>query len=588
MISIRQSLTSPWAATGWWLTAALLLARLLPMIAERGMFLDGTIYATLSRNMAIGEGDMWHPHFSFGGEAGYCEMPTLALWLELFAFRLLGDHFWVEKLYSALIGLATAGILAATWKLLFRENSKLATCAWLPVALWACLPSWSWMYDNNLLENPLGLFAAASVYCSLRAALACGRSCLPDGTLSEPHSGPVRQTGPTSSRLDLGRHRRRLSRGRRHEQRPGRTVSPSCSADDRLDASLATAAHRPPIERCRRSGRRRLHRALAAARRGRRLHVPLSPRAGGRQHGRQPRSRSFAAGTIRRAVGRRTTTRSSGGDCRGRRRLGSSRTRPGGVNVTSSHGERGPILFGLLTGVSASLPIALSARQSGHYAFPSYAFYVLGLAAWCAPAMAALAESVPAFDWHRRLRHASAGVIGLLIAATAAFAGRTHRDKDLLHDTLELGRQIPRRTIIAAAPELAHDYPLHSYLSRWDDLRVDVASNDYEYLVGCAPTLRPLPDSKPSRPISRSINSIAAFPAPRSPASRATPPHRSASPGPLGELYVGPSRLTSVGTRQAQKPDLLDRLCFFVMFRHLVSVFIVAGGPPQWSLRSDI
>ena len=45
------------------------------------------------------------------------------------------------------------------------------------------------------------------------------------------------------------------------------------------------------------------------------------------------------------------------------------------------------LAFCLLTAASASLPIAISPKQSGHYAFPSYSLYALALAIWCVPAV---------------------------------------------------------------------------------------------------------------------------------------------------------------------------------------------------------
>ncbi len=479
MPPLQNSPRSPWLATGWWLTAALVAARLLPMIAERGMFQDGTIYATLSRNMAIGEGDMWHPHFAFGGEAGYCEMPTLALWLDSFAFRLFGDHFWVEKLYSALAGLATAGVLAAIWRLLFRDDNKLAALSWLPVALWACIPSWSWMYDNNLLENPLGLFAAMSVYCSVRAALARATGkrsrpvllwivasgvCLAAGIMSKGPVGLFPLIVPLTIALTL------------RWQRPLAGVLMSAAVGAVAAGCIALL----------------LMQAGAADYMSRYLHVQVARSlAGDRGIVHSPLGRFdvlwrmvqqlVVPGAIawcliawaRRRVGA-TAGLSSSAVC-------NATSKP---SLLDKPAVAPVCLFGLLTGLSASLPIALSPRQSGHYAFPSYAFFALGLSAWCAPAVAGLLASVPAFNWQRRLRSAAAGVIGLLIAATVALAGHVHRDKDLLHDTLEIGRLLPRRTTVGAGQELAHDFPLHCYLSRWDDVRVDIGSNDYEYFVG--------------------------------------------------------------------------------------------------------
>ena len=82
----------------------------------------------------------------------------------------LGDHFWVEKLYSALAGLATAAVICAIWRRWRQSAAELRNCDWLPVALWAAIPGWGWMYGNNMLENTLGLFTALAVYAILRAS----------------------------------------------------------------------------------------------------------------------------------------------------------------------------------------------------------------------------------------------------------------------------------------------------------------------------------------------------------------------------------------------------------------------------------
>ncbi len=195
--------------TGWLLTVAVILCRLLPMSVQTGMFFDGVTYATIARNMAIGVGDFWHPMFlvkgvsgtglpparrtqmrssentdavgssatrDFTSEGEFYEHPPLALWFESLLFRLLGDHYWVEKLYSALTAIGTAAIIAAIWRLLFRVRPEFAEYNWLPVVWWAAIPTWAWLYGSNMLENTLGLFAIMSVYASLRAAYAGPRA----------------------------------------------------------------------------------------------------------------------------------------------------------------------------------------------------------------------------------------------------------------------------------------------------------------------------------------------------------------------------------------------------------------------------
>ena len=43
---------------------ALLLALTIPRMAQRGMFSDGLVYATIARNMGIGVGSLWAPNYT--------------------------------------------------------------------------------------------------------------------------------------------------------------------------------------------------------------------------------------------------------------------------------------------------------------------------------------------------------------------------------------------------------------------------------------------------------------------------------------------------------------------------------------------
>lgn len=65
--------------------------------------MDGNIYASLSRNLAFGIGNFWDPSLSeyFGKE--FHDHPPLAFGIQALFFKLIGDYFWVEKLYSIFI-----------------------------------------------------------------------------------------------------------------------------------------------------------------------------------------------------------------------------------------------------------------------------------------------------------------------------------------------------------------------------------------------------------------------------------------------------------------------------------------------------
>jgi hypothetical protein len=453
MSGIDRPTRSPLHTTAWMLTATLLLARLLPAALQPGMFFDGVTHATIARNMAAGTGDIWHPVL-FGPACDYHEQPTLAFWMESLLFRVLGDHFWVEKLYSVIVAISTAALIAATWRLLLRDRAMLRDCSWLPVAMWACLPAWAWMYDSNMLENTLGMFALASVYASLQAAnsprawlgwTAVAALALLGAVLSK---GPVGMF-PLITPLVVALTLRRWQMGRMLVAAEGLLLlfmlalallllSPGAHA------YMATYFHNQVVSSL--MGQRELvHSRLG------RLDIVW------RMAGQLIVPALIAAGLIvwsRRRVDIKDDA------------------------IAESDRPRAELLFCLLTAASASLPIAISPKQSGHYAFPSYSLYALALAIWCVPAVIALfgaatersLSAAPLNRGHRRLRGLAVAGSAAVLIATCLMAGRPHRDKDVYHDTLVVGHLVPPQSTIGLTAELSDDFPIQMYLARWDGI----------------------------------------------------------------------------------------------------------------------
>lgn len=155
------------------LTITLLLAALLllPSMASIGMFMDGTIYAAISRNLAEGVGSMWAPHFSAGLFPVFHEHPPLVFWLQSLFFRLLGDSWLTERAYDLCVMLAAAGLMRVLWLRITLERGLVGIAAywWLPLLLWVVVPKWSWAYRNNVLENTMTVFCLLSVLLVLGA-----------------------------------------------------------------------------------------------------------------------------------------------------------------------------------------------------------------------------------------------------------------------------------------------------------------------------------------------------------------------------------------------------------------------------------
>jgi hypothetical protein len=129
------------------LGAALLF---LPNLFRPGVFIDGLIYGTLSRNMAEGYGSFWSPFFTHTVYYSFKEHPPLAFWVGHWIFKLLGDSFWIERLYSLIWFVIFVGVAFQFKKQL--EGPKGQSAYWLPLSFLS-VHAIVWSYQHNMLEN---------------------------------------------------------------------------------------------------------------------------------------------------------------------------------------------------------------------------------------------------------------------------------------------------------------------------------------------------------------------------------------------------------------------------------------------------
>ena len=145
-------------------------AMFLPRLVVQGMFGDGLLYSSIARNMAIGKGSIWQPFFSssYGLENVppiYYENPPLMLWLESLLFQLIGDYWWIEKLFSLIILIVNCFLIIKIWQLFERKyaiNLKGLSC--LVLVFWYLMPRVLWGNPNNLMDNNLLTFCLLAIY----------------------------------------------------------------------------------------------------------------------------------------------------------------------------------------------------------------------------------------------------------------------------------------------------------------------------------------------------------------------------------------------------------------------------------------
>lgn len=148
---------------------ALFLGINAPSLFSEGMFMDGLIYATVSRNLAFGEGTFWFLHFSDTHFQSFHEHPPLAIGLQSLFFKVFGDSFYVERFYSLFTYFISLFLIKKIWFYLVDKNKNHSKLYWLPMLLFSIIGVVGWAYSNNMLENTMTIFVLASYYLLLKS-----------------------------------------------------------------------------------------------------------------------------------------------------------------------------------------------------------------------------------------------------------------------------------------------------------------------------------------------------------------------------------------------------------------------------------
>jgi hypothetical protein len=147
-------------------TIALFCLFFLPSLGQEGMFLDGTLYGSLARNLAIGKGSFWSPYYtetilkSFNGHS------PLMFGLESLLFRLFGNAFWIERLFSLILAVFLLLGMRLTWQNALPDFKEKY---WIPILFILLIPVVSWCFKSNMIENIVAIGAIFSVFFTQKA-----------------------------------------------------------------------------------------------------------------------------------------------------------------------------------------------------------------------------------------------------------------------------------------------------------------------------------------------------------------------------------------------------------------------------------
>jgi len=145
------------------LSIALLLV--VPDLLKQGMFMDGQQYACVAKNLANDKGTFWKPFlsqtWSMNGKNEFLEHPPFFYYVESFAFKLFGEHYLTEKLFSLFTFFIHLFLIHLLWKQFANEQDK--KHSWLPIFCFVLIPIASWVFQNNMIEELLSVFTLISV-----------------------------------------------------------------------------------------------------------------------------------------------------------------------------------------------------------------------------------------------------------------------------------------------------------------------------------------------------------------------------------------------------------------------------------------
>ena len=440
---------------------------LLPLLFPAGMFLDGIIYAGLALNLSKGIGGFWQLTLTPTFLHTFNEHPPLGIWIQSLFFRVLGDHYLVEKLYGLVLVVLTAAAIRALWREIRWPVTEFRDFWWVPILLWVLIPKWAWAYRHNVLEITLTLFCLLAVWLQLRAFNADSRArAVVFGLLAAAATvAAVLVKGPVALFVLAG-------------PLVGLLLVPD-SARVRLKPLVAGFGL-----------------GLAAAGLALALYPPANTAL----------AAHFQEQVLATLYGARTPDDFSRLDWIPE--IATKALVPlAAVGITAwicrnkaaaafDRASMRHALGFLLIALSASLPLIASPRVSGHYLVPSLPFFALAGGVWMTAILVrAYGGRADAFraapgKWYR------AGLaIGLVVVTGWSLLqiGEVRRNNDYHHDLALISRAVAPEPVIGIDPEMYEDWYLHAIAHRHFGLALDPDFRRRHYLLADRGLDRPDP-----------------------------------------------------------------------------------------------
>ena len=436
-------------------TLAVYLLLQMPHVFQEGLFMDGLIYSTVGNNLATGEGTFWFPRFSETVMKEFHEHPPLQFGIESMIFKAFGNGFYIEKIYSAIMGLVTALVIILIWRRIWK-NSSFSQLYWLPVLFWITIPRVFWSYNNNMLENTMGFFSISALYLLL---VATGK--------------PLRQRLLLFTAIGFLLCLSFLSKGFPglyplgfffcHYLVYGKSSGTGSMVINTILLMVITSAiaaiylvfNRPAVD------------SLSEY-----LHTQVLTSIEGR--GRIDSRIALPYDLLQQLILMLAACAAIILSC--------LKNFISGIRQEKDTVRLFTLFF--VIGLSASLPLMISPKQAAYYLVPALPFFAISFSVLvAAPVTGYISRINPRALTFRILRYGNYLLVASTILYSVANFGTICKDKELITDVNRIGWLLPAGSTISVLPSLYQEWSLMGYLQRKYEINIDRSRKLNEYLL---------------------------------------------------------------------------------------------------------
>jgi 4-amino-4-deoxy-L-arabinose transferase-like glycosyltransferase len=413
-----------------------------------GVFDDGLFYSSIARNLVYdAQATIWDLKVSNTLDPQFNGHLPFSFWLQALLYRLVGDVYWLDRLYGLLLALGAMGLLVACWRLWQPQGGRLPLLFWLSVSIVG------WSFGNNMLENLLTVTTAASAFLLVRQAkqarknwswIALAGGFLFAATMTKGPVGLYPLAVPLLYALVL------------EPERWKRALLETLLLLGVLLGSYFLLIMLWP---------------RAAVFLEKYWQIQLVGALVGEE--------GFTDG--RWAILRAVLEESIPSLLIGLAILGSVRY----LKLPALSVDKKTALFFFLLALSASLPMLVSPKQLRFYVVPSMLWYALAWGVVCWPSFLALAEYTQ--TWKRR-KMTLQSVVGFGVLVCLALSikniGSIHQQDALLKDAHRIGTTLPPRIELFIPASLYDKWSLHGYFYRYFYIDLSTAYHRQPYAIG--------------------------------------------------------------------------------------------------------